>query len=109
MRCPQAGTGVAVKILIKQEVIAPVRIFPGFPHSAIRRTPAGRIALENSNQPLRCLLVLIEKVACTDGCPLWSSTTTGKGAYIFVQRVGLVFPSAPTVRAVLRDNTEDLL
>src|SRR5438552_11246632 len=53
MRRSESGSVVAVKILVEQDMVAPMRVFLELPRAAIERAPAGSIRGENADQPIR--------------------------------------------------------
>src|SRR5271155_5962929 len=52
----QAGTIVAVKILVEQQQVPPVRVVLESRHTAVNRAPARPVASESSNQAVGYLL-----------------------------------------------------
>src|SRR5438552_410464 len=55
MRRPQPGPVVAVEVLVKQQVITPVRIFLELPRPAKYRPSTERVPFEDPDEPFRDL------------------------------------------------------
>ena len=62
MTRPDAGTVVAMKVLVEQDVVPPMRVRLEFFGAAVNRPAAVGIARESSGQPTRDLLGHFEQV-----------------------------------------------